>query len=476
MRTRKDFYFMKPFIHDDFLLTNKDAVKLYHDFAEKLPIIDFHNHLSPKDITDNRGFNTISEAWLEGDHYKWRAMRAAGVDEYFITGKAPDEEKFNSWANTVPFTLRNPLYHWTHLELARYFGIYELLNDKTKTAIYKKSNEILHSGNNNIQDLLIRMKVEILCTTDDPIDNLECHKAMSGNQKLHMLPTFRPDKVLNVSNPLQYNKYLDKLGEVAGIEIGTYFQLIEALQKRHDFFHSMGCRLSDHGLDYIPYSQYSGSEIQSVFNKIRSGQFLSGEEILKFQTALLSELLIMNHEKGWVQQLHIGAIRNVNERVYESIGPDSGYDSIGEPELVRPLASLLNLLDKQGKLARTIGYNLNPKDNDLLITMLSNFNDGKMKGMMQYGAAWWFLDQKQGIERQINDLSSYGLLHLFAGMVTDSRSFLSFPRHEYFRRILCNILGEDLEKGIIPNDEQMLKQMIEAICYQNAKNYFNWNK
>jgi glucuronate isomerase len=466
---------MKTFINENFLLTNKTAIKLYNLFAKELPIIDFHNHLSPKEISENRKFDTITKAWLEGDHYKWRAMRAAGIDEKFITGNASDEEKFKSWAATVPLTLRNPLYHWTHLELIRYFETFELLNEESASTIYHKCNDVLNSGNNNVQDLLIKVSAEIICTTDDPVDSLEYHKALNGNKKLKVLPSFRPDNIYAAQNVEQYNNYLNRLELVSGIEIRNFKSLIEAVQKRHDFFHSLGCRVSDHGLDYIPYAFYKDAEIEEIFLKARSRKSLTIDELQKFQLATLVQIMRMNYEKNWVQQLHIGAIRNNNERQLAQLGPNTGYDSIGDIQIANPLAFLLNKLDKENKLAKTIGYNLNPMDNDLMITMLGNFNDGKIKGKMQYGASWWFLDQKQGIERQINDLSVYGLLHLFVGMVTDSRSFLSFPRHEYFRRILCNILGEDIEKGTAPNDMQLIGDLIKGVCYHNAKEFFNWD-
>jgi glucuronate isomerase len=466
---------MKTFINENFLLTNKTAIKLYNLFAKELPIIDFHNHLSPKEIADNRKFDTITKVWLEGDHYKWRAMRAAGVDEEFITGNALDEEKFMAWAKTVPLTLRNPLYHWTHLELARYFDIFELLNEKSAASIYNKCNNILNSGNNNVQDLLEKVKAEVVCTTDDPVDTLEFHKALQGNKKMRVLPSFRPDTTYAAQNAENYNKYLARLEQSSGVEIRNFNNLVDAIQKRHDFFNTIGCRVSDHGLDYIPYARYNDTEVAGSFLKVRSGESLAGEELQKFQLAVLVHIMRMNYEKKWVQQLHIGAIRNNNERQFLQIGLNTGYDSIGEIQMANPLVYLLNKLDKENKLAKTIGYNLNPRDNDLMITMLGNFNDGKIRGKMQYGAAWWFLDQKQGMERQINDLSVYGLLHLFVGMVTDSRSFLSFPRHEYFRRILCNILGEDIEKGLLPNDTNLTGELIKGACYYNAKDFFSWD-
>jgi glucuronate isomerase len=430
--------------------------------------------LSPKDIAENRKFETISKVWLEGDHYKWRAMRAAGIDEKLITGNAVDEEKFLAWASVVPLTLRNPLYHWTHLELARYFDIYELLNETSASTIYLKGNDKLNSGNYNVQDLLLHAKAEIVSTTDDPADSLEYHKAMKGNKKLKVLPSFRPDNTYAAQNVEQYNKYLEKLEQASGIEIKNYKTLIEAIKNRHDYFNEVGCRVSDHGLDCIPYAQYTKKEVIGIFDKIRSGKEITNEELHKFQLATLIEIMKMNHDKNWVQQLHMGAIRNNNLKAFKTIGINTGYDSIGSIRFAEPLTLLLNILADQNKLARTVGYNLNPKDNDLLITMLGNFSEGPLKGKMQYGAAWWFLDQKQGIERQINDLSAYGLLHLFIGMVTDSRSFLSFPRHEYFRRILCNVLGSDMEKGLIPQDFELVGGLVKSVCYQNAKDFFNW--
>jgi glucuronate isomerase len=467
---------MKSFINKNFLLNNKRAVDLYYKYAETLPIIDFHNHLSPKDIAENRMFKSITEAWLEGDHYKWRAMRAAGVDEKNITGNASPEEKFNAWAGVVPQAIRNPLYHWTHLELSRYFGVDDLLNEKTAMQIYEVCNQQLSSGSNNVQDLLIKMKVEIACTTDDPVDSLEFHKKLKDNKKLRVLPAFRPDKTYKAENPEQYNKYVDELAKVSDTDIRSYESLIEAIKKRHDYFHAVGCRVSDHGLDYIPCANFYESEVESIFLRVRSGKTLNWEDLQKFQSAILTRIMEMNYEKGWVQQLHMGAIRDNNERMFQLLGPNTGYDSMGEVDFAKPLQLLLNRLNNKDKLAKTIGYNLNPKDNDTLITMLANYNDGKIRGKMQYGASWWFLDQKQGIESQINDLSVYGLLHLFVGMLTDSRSFLSFPRHEYFRRILCNILGNDIERGLIPDDDEIVGGLVKAVCYGNAKSYFDWDK
>ena len=466
---------MKDFINDNFLLRTKTAEYLYHEHAVKMPIIDYHCHLSPKQIAENTRFENITQPWLYGDHYKWRAMRTNGVDERYCTGDATDKEKFEKWAETVPYTLRNPLYHWTHLELKRYFGISELLSKDTAESIYQKASEMLQDDDYRVQGLLKQMNVEVVCTTDDPVDNLEYHQQLAGMATgLKVIPAWRPDKAMAVENPAVYNTYLDLLSEASGKEINTYPALLEALKARHDYFHRNGCRLSDHGLENFYAEDYSEDEINTIFNKVRAGTALNETEILKFKSALLYELALMDHEKGWTQQFHIGALRNNNTRMFNMLGPDTGFDSIGDFQIAVPMSRFLDRLDQDNRLAKTILYNLNPKDNETMATMIGNFQDGTVPGKIQWGAAWWFLDQKDGMEKQMNALSNMGLLSRFVGMLTDSRSFLSYPRHEYFRRILCNLLGDDVEKGEIPDDKTLLGAMVEDICYNNAKNYFNF--
>lgn len=466
---------MKKFLDENFLLENKTAEKLYHEHAKNMPVIDYHCHLSPAEIAEDKIFQNITRIWLNGDHYKWRAMRANGIPEKYITGDASDPEKFMKWAETVPKTYRNPLYHWTHLELARYFGIHNLLNPDSAEAIYKETGEKLTSDEYSVRNLLRKMKVEVVCTTDDPIDSLEFHqKIHHDGYEIKVLPAWRPDKAMAVENPGFYNKYLDQLASVSDLDISNFQSLLEALQKRHDFFHQQGCRLSDHGMETFYAEPYRDSEIAIIFKRIRSGNFLTLDEIEKFKSAMLIIFGEMDHSSNWTQQFHIGAIRNNNSRMFKILGPDTGFDSIGDFEIARPMSRFLNRLDENGKLTKTIVYNLNPRDNELLISMLYNFNDGTTPGKMQFGSGWWFLDQKDGIEKQINALSNMGLLSRFVGMLTDSRSFLSYPRHEYFRRILCNLIGKDVEKGELPDEPELLGQMVENICYKNARDYFGF--
>jgi len=466
---------MKPFLDDNFLLQTKTAEYLYHEHAKKMPIIDYHNHLIPQQIAENRMFENVTQPWLYGDHYKWRAMRTNGVDEKYCTGNASDWEKFQKWAETVPYTLRNPLYHWTHLELKGYFGITEVLNASSAERIYKKASELLQNDNYRVQGLLKKMNVELACTTDDPVDSLEHHiRIKKDGALLRVIPAWRPDKSMAVDNAVIYNSYIDTLAKVAGIEINSFSKLIESLRKRHDFFHANGCRLSDHGLEIFYAELYTGSEIDSIFVKIRGGKSLTSDEILKFKSAMLYEFAIMDHEKGWAQQYHIGSIRNNNTRMFKSIGPDTGFDSIGDFNQAILMSRFVDRLDKENKLTKTILYNINPADNEVMATMLGNFQDGTFPGKIQWGSGWWFLDQKDGMEKQMNALSTLGLLSRFVGMLTDSRSFLSYPRHEYFRRILCNLIGNDVENGEIPSDKALLGKMVEDISYYNAKNYFNF--
>jgi glucuronate isomerase len=476
---------MKPFINDDFLLGNKTAQRLYHQYSEKQPIIDFHCHLSPAMIADDRQFTNLTQAWLEGDHYKWRAMRTNGVDEKYCTGSASDPEKFNKWAYTVPATVGNPLYHWTHLELARYFGIYELLSPSTASVIYEKASSMLQTKEFSIRSLIRKMKAEVICTTDDPIDSLDHHKSLKKSFEIPVLPTWRPDNAIKIEDSAKFLAYIQKLEIASGVEIKSFDSLIEALETRHKFFHEMGTRLSDHGLDRFYFSNYNATEVDNILKKLLNGNTLSCEdkgnsisciEAEKYKCAVMTMLCRMNHKRGWTQQFHVGALRNNNARMFRKMGPDTGWDSIGVPQDAVKMSRFLSSLDDTDQLAKTILYNLNPADNEMMITMAGNFNDGSSAVKVQYGAAWWFLDQKSGMEKHLKDLAALGLLRRFIGMVTDSRSFLSYPRHEYFRRLICNYVGEEVEKGLIPDEEELLKPLIEGISYTNAKNYFGFNK
>jgi glucuronate isomerase len=467
---------MKKFLDEDFLLHSETARILYHDHAKKMPIIDYHCHLNPEAINKNIKFDNLTQIWLYGDHYKWRAMRTNGIDEEYITGDASDYKKFEKWAETVPYTLRNPLYHWSHLELKTAFGIEKILNPSTAREIYDEATTMLQTDDFSVRNIMKKYNVETVCTTDDPVDSLKAHKNIRKDGfEIKVIPAWRPDKSMAVENTTAYNKYLDILGEVTDIDITKFSDLIKALTKRHKYFHKQGCRLSDHGLETFYSANYTESEVKSIFNRVRSGNDLSAKEVMKIKSALLHELAIMDHETGWTQQFHYGAIRNNNSRLLKKLGPDTGFDSIGDFEVAKSLSTFLNNLDKEKKLTKTILYNLNPRDNELIATMIGNFQDGSVPGKIQFGSGWWFLDQKEGITRQLNALSNMGLLSRFIGMLTDSRSFLSYPRHEYFRRILCNLLGNDVENGEIPDDMKLLGQMVENICYYNAKNYFDFD-
>lgn len=465
---------IKPFMDENFLLKGKFAQLLYHQYAKDLPIIDYHCHLSPKDIAENRQFENISQVWLAGDHYKWRGMRTLGVNEKFITGDATDKEKFLKWSESVPSTMRNPLYHWTHLELQRYFGIKELLTAETGEAIYEQTSQMLQQPEYRTLGLLKKMRVETVCSTDDPIDSLEYHiQAAKEGIQPRLLPAFRPDKAYAVEDPGSYKEYLNKLGEISEVDITDYSDLLQALRQRIDFFHQQGGRLSDHGLEQLYFFKENAFDIEHLFSRLMEGKQLLTEEVNFFKFVTLTHLCKMYHAKGWAQQFHVGALRNTNERMLRLLGPDTGFDSIGDFSQSRALAQFLNYLDSTDQLAKTVIYNLNPSDNEVMATMIGNFNDGSVKGKVQFGSAWWFLDQKDGMEKQINALSNMGILSCFVGMLTDSRSFLSFPRHEYFRRILCNLIGEDVENGELPADEKWLGKMVSDICYYNAKEYFN---
>lgn len=464
----------KTFIKDNFLLQNKYAEELYYKYAAEQPIIDYHNHLSPKDIAEDRVFDNITQIWLAGDHYKWRAMRTLGVDEKYITGDASDKEKFLAWAKTVPHTLRNPLYHWTHLELKRYFGIDELLNEESAERIYESVNEQLQKPEFSCRGLLKKMNVETVCTTEDPIDTLEYHQQLAKTDfSVKMSTAFRPDKAVMIEAET-YNDYLNQLAEVTGVPIDSYQDLQKALRQRIDYFNANGCKLCDHGLNYISFEEYTDAEIADIFKKKRSGKEVSELETEKFKTAILLRLCETYHEIGWVQQFHLGALRNNNKRMLAKLGPDTGWDSIADYSQAVNLSKFLDALDGKDKLTKTILYNLNPADNEIFASMIGNFNDGSVKGKVQLGSGWWFLDQKDGMERQMNALSNMGLISCFIGMLTDSRSFLSFPRHEYFRRVLCNLFGEEMESGELPDDMELVGKTIADISYHNAKEYFNF--
>lgn len=458
-------------MNKDFLLDTDYARHLYHDVAKQMPIIDYHCHLSPKEIAENHRFRSITELWLGGDHYKWRAMRANGVDERFITGDASDWEKFEKWAETVPYTMRNPLYHWTHLELSSAFGIEDALNPKTARRIYDACNEQLSDPSMSAQGLMLKYNVEAVCTTDDPIDSLEYHKQIrESGFKVKVLPAWRPDKAMAVGNPDEYRAYVEKLSNASGVEITDYDSLMQALAKRMDFFASQGCVVADHGVSKFPFRDYA---VPDLLERVLQGEVLSQSQIEEIQTAILLDLCKMNHAHGWAQQFHFGPLRNVNTKMKEKIGPDTGFDTIGDYLGAEAIAKFLDALNSEDALTKTILYNLNPSDNTWVGAMIGNFQDGSVPGKMQMGAAWWFNDQLYGMEAQINALSMQGLLSRFVGMLTDSRSFLSYPRHEYFRRLLCRMLGRDLHEGILPASEmERVEDMVRDICYRNAKNYF----
>ncbi len=466
---------MKKFLDENFLLSNTTAQRLYHEYAKDMPIIDYHNHLPPNEVAEDKHFENITRVWLNGDHYKWRAMRTNGVDESFITGDKSDWEKFEAWAATVPYTLRNPLYHWTHLELQRYFDIHEVLNAKSAKRIYDETSAKLQTKEYGVRGLLEKMNVKLICTTDDPVDNLQFHQQIKKEySSIKVLPAFRPDKAMNVDEVNTFNNYLTQLEKASDISISTYNDYIAALKKRHEYFVQNDCRVSDHGLEEIYAEDYTATEIAGIFAKIRSGGALSLEDNRKFRSAMLVNFAEWDWEKGFVQQYHLGALRNNNSRMLKQLGPDTGWDSIGDFSQAKALAKFLDRLDKNNTLAKTIIYNLNPADNELFATMIGNFNDGTTAGKVQWGSSWWFLDQKDGMTRQINALSNMGLLSKFIGMLTDSRSFLSFPRHEYFRRLLCNLFGDEIENGELPPDIEWVGKVIQDICYNNARDYFNW--
>jgi len=468
---------MKKFLDENFLLQTETAQKLYHEHASKMPIIDYHCHLIPSMVANDHKFKNLTEVWLGGDHYKWRAMRTNGIDEKYCTGKdTTDREKFGKWAETVPYTMRNPLYHWTHLELKTAFGIEKLLTPKSAGEIWDICNEKLQTPEYSARGLMRKYKVEAVCTTDDPVDTLEHHiKTKNDGFEVKMLPTWRPDKAMAVESSVSFIKYIEQLSAVSGLKISTFDDMIGALRNRQDFFDAQGCKLSDHGIEEFYAEDYTESEIKSIFNKIYGGKELGHDEILKFKSAMMVIFAEMDWEKGWTQQFHYGAIRNNNTRLFNSLGPDTGFDSIGTFNTAKSMSKFLNRLDTNNKLTKTILYNLNPSDNEMIATMIGNFQDGTVAGKIQFGSGWWFLDQKDGMEKQMNSLSVLGLLSRFVGMLTDSRSFLSYPRHEYFRRTLCNLIGNDVELGLLPDSElEFIGKMVEDISYNNAKKFFNF--
>jgi glucuronate isomerase len=465
---------MRPFISEDFLLYSNEARRLYYEHAQPMPIYDYHCHLPVQDIRDDRRFDNLTQIWLNGDHYKWRAMRTNGIDEYFITGEASDQEKFQAWARTVPKTVRNPLYHWTHLELRRYFGIEALLDPRSAEDIYHTCSQKLQSEGFNVRGLLKKMDVRVICTTDDPTDDLAHHMAIAQDTTcdVRVVPAFRPDAAMAVDNPAAFNAWIGRLEHASNAEINNYNRFVQALEQRHAFFHNAGCRLSDHGLEE-PYAEsFTMRQIEQIFDRVRLNQPLERIDVIRFKSAVLLALAEMDAGRNWAQQFHLGALRNTNSRALQTLGPDSGYDTIGDFNIAMSLTRLLDILDRRNMLAKTILYVLNPRDNEVIAAMCGSFQDGTVAGKIQFGSAWWFNDQKDGITRQIDALSNMGLLSRFVGMLTDSRSFLSYPRHEYFRRILCNMLGTDIHNGELPADFDLIGKMVEDICYNNAVDYF----
>jgi glucuronate isomerase len=461
-----------PFIHEDFLLQTNAARKLYHEYAAKEPILDYHSHLSPKDIADDRRFRNLFEIWLEGDHYKWRALRANGIAEKYCTGNATPQEKFNAWAKTVPYTLRNPLYHWTHLELKRYFGINDLLDESSANYIWDQANALLASKDFTARAIVRKFNIQVVCTTDDPCDDLAYHQAIvESEDSFRVYPAFRPDRALLVHTPDVWNTWVGQLSQASNINIAKFQDFLDALKRRHDFFHQLGGRLSDHGLNYCHAWFCNEATASAIFDRARSGQAATPEEHGQFASFMMLYFGILDAQKGWTKQLHLGALRNANSGRLKKIGPDTGFDSIGDWNQSAAFSAYLDRLEQENALPKIVVYNLNPADNYVLATAVGNFQDESIAGKIQFGSGWWFLDQKEAIELQLNALSNCGLLSRFIGMLTDSRSFMSFPRHEYFRRVLCNLLGNDMEKGELPNDEKLVGTMVRNICFANAKNY-----
>jgi glucuronate isomerase len=466
---------MKPFMDEDFLLQTETSKRLYHQYAALMPVFDYHCHISPQEIAEDRRFSNLAEIWLHGDHYKWRAMRTNGVAERFCTGDASDWEKFQKWAETAPHTMRNPLYHWTHLELRKPFGIREQLDPSTARPIWDTCNALLNTEDFSCRGIIRKANVKLICTTDDPVDSLEYHRNIKASGfEVKVIPAWRPDRAMAIENPEVFKGYVNQLEAASSISIGSFDQFMEAIEKRHLFFHENGCRLSDHGLETIYAEDYTMAEIRLIFDRVRAGIVPSSEELLKFKSAMLYEFAVMDHNRNWTQQFHLGAMRNNNIRMFRSVGADKGFDSIGDYPVAASLSKFMGRLDHEQKLTRTILYNLNPGDNEVMATMIGNFQDGSIPGKIQWGSGWWFLDQKDGMISQMNTLSSLGLISRFVGMLTDSRSFLSYSRHEYFRRILCNLIGNDVENGEIPADIDFLGQMVQNISYNNAANYFGF--
>ncbi len=461
------------FLSEDFFLQTKTAKILYHEYAKKMPIYDYHCHLSAEQIATDHQFDNITQMWLAEDHYKWRAMRANGIPEKYVTGNAGDYEKFEKWAQTVPYCLCNPLYHWTHLELKSFFGINTLLNSNTAKDIYDTCNEIIRTPQFSVRSIMRKMNVRLVCGIEQPLSSLEQYKKIREDGfEIKVYTAFLTDKTFIFNNVSVLNRWIDELEKVSDSEINSFASYIEAIRKRHDYFHENGCRLSDRGIPTVYAEDYTESEIEKIFRKVRLAKDLSALETLKFKSAMMFENALMDAESGWVQQFHLGVVRNNSTRMLKAFGPDAGCDSMADLQIALPLAKFFDRLDKNGRLPKTIIYNLNPRDSEMIVTMLGNFQDGSAAGKMQYGSAWWFLDQKNGIEKQLTTLSNMGLLSRFVGMLTDSRSFLSFPRHEYFRRVLCNFLGSEVEAGLLPNDLALLGKMVEDISYNNTKNYF----
>jgi glucuronate isomerase len=466
-----------PFITEDFLLNNRTAKRLYHTFAEHEPILDYHCHLSPRDIAENRQFQNLTEIWLEGDHYKWRAMRANGVAERYCTGDAPPREKFLAWAETVPYTLRNPLYHWTHLELKRYFGIDDLLDESTAPRIWDQTKATLDTAELRAHGILHRFNVTHLCTTDDPAGDLACHKAIrASGLATRVYPAFRPDQALNVHLPDAFNPWVERLAASSNMVIASLQDFTDALRRRHDDFHALGARLSDHGLSQCYANFCDEPTAAAIFDRARQGKPASPEEHAQFASYMMLFFGHLDAEKGWTKQLHLGAYRSANTRRLRQVGPDTGFDSIGDYPQVAALGAFLDRLEMENALPKMIVYNVNPVDDYAFATMIGNFQDGRTPGKIQFGSGWWFLDQKEGMEWQINALSNTGLLSRFIGMLTDSRSFMSYPRHEYFRRVLCNLIGGDMETGLIPDSDDLVGLMIRNICYRNAERYLGLNQ
>ncbi|HSL22431.1 MAG TPA: glucuronate isomerase [Vicinamibacterales bacterium] len=467
----------RPFVHEDFLLDTAVARELYHDVAADLPIVDYHCHLPPAQMAADDRFRSITAAWLDGDHYKWRAMRASGVPERCCTGDASDWEKFEAWARTVPHTLRNPLYHWTHMELRRPFGIDAILSPATARAIFDRCNERLQEDGFTPLALLKNVRVAVVCTTDDPADSLEHHRTLAArrDRDTEVYPTWRPDRVLQVEDAPAFNAWIARLEAASQRSIGGRLEsLLDALKARHDAFHDAGCRASDHGLEAMPADEWTDQAVDASFDRVRRGGVLDPREAAALNSALLYHLALFDHARGWVQQFHLGALRNANTGQRRRLGADAGFDSIGDRPQACPLARFLDRLDRTEQLPKTILYNLNPRDNEVFATMIGNFQDGTTPGKLQYGPAWWFLDQLHGMAAQLEALSNMGLLAWFVGMVTDSRSFLSYSRHDYFRRLLCNMLGHDVGRGLVPHDRALLDELIRRVCFLNARDYFGF--